>query len=88
MATLWMGRVVVLGGDRYPSGFSGLVYCTLTVRTHPSSPGQASTICPQPVGGIVIFCLCQVDDVTDGHVPHVLGPLVISVVEPEPEPEP
>ncbi len=45
-ATLWMGRVVILGEDRFPSGFPGLVYCTLTVRTHPSSPGQASTICP------------------------------------------
>ncbi|MFN9940589.1 MAG: hypothetical protein ACK56I_14045, partial [bacterium] len=28
---------------------------------------------PQPVGGIVILCLCQVDDVTNSHIPNTLG---------------
>ncbi len=38
--------IAPLVGDRFPSGFPGLVYRTLTVRTHPSSPGSASTTLP------------------------------------------
>ncbi len=45
-AILWMGLVVILGGDRSPGSYPGLVYLMFTVRTWPSSPGFTLSTMP------------------------------------------
>ncbi|MFN9898634.1 MAG: hypothetical protein ACK55Z_07555, partial [bacterium] len=42
----------------------------------PVLPGAGLHYLTQPIGGVIVLSLRQVDDVTDSHVPYVLRPLM------------